>query len=113
MPKAKPTQVIVHRIELQSKEREALEALVVGQTVKNVVVPAAVGAAVVSASYLSYKALKQAYDWGEDIVDTIPDLYEKYAPEGAKPSQDGSAQAVEDYLLFWLTGKGVLWGRKK
>ena len=112
MPKAKPTQVIVHRIELQSKERELLEQVVVGQTVKNVVVPAAVGAAVVSASYLYYKALKQAYDWGEDIVETIPDLFEKYAPDGASPSQDGTAKAVEDYLLFWLTGKGLLWGRK-
>ena len=113
MPKAKPTQVIVHRIELQEKERELIEQVIVGQTVKNVVVPAAVGAAVVSASYLSYKALKQAYDWGEDIVDTIPDLFEKYAPEGATTSQDGTVQAVEDYLLFWLTGKGLLWGRKK
>ena len=27
MPKQKPTQVIVHRIELQEKEREYLEAL--------------------------------------------------------------------------------------
>ena len=27
MPKAKPTQVIVHRIELQEKEREMLEGI--------------------------------------------------------------------------------------
>jgi hypothetical protein len=60
MPKAKPTQVIVHRIELQEKERDALEAIVTGQTVKNVVVPVVAGGAVVSASYLSYKALKAA-----------------------------------------------------
>lgn len=78
MPKAKPTQVIVHRIELQSKEREALEALVVGQTVKNVVVPTAVVAGVGSAAYLSYKALKTAYDWGNDVVDDI-----KATPIGA------------------------------
>jgi len=71
MPKAKPTQVIVHRIELQEKERDMLEAVVVGQTVKNVVLPAAGVAAVGSAAYLSYKALKAAFEWGEDIIDDI------------------------------------------
>ena len=112
MPKRKPDVLHAVRFELNEKERELLEQVVVGQTVKNVAVPVVVAGAVVSASYLSYKALKEAYDWGEDIIDTIPDLYEKYAPDGAKPSSDGKAQAVEDYLLFWLTGKGLLWGRK-
>ena len=111
MPKAKPTQVIVHRIELQSKERELLEQVVVGQTVKNVVVPAAVGAAVVSASYLSYKALKSIHEWGEDVVTTIPRMYEKYAPDGAEPSDD-SVEELKNFLLFWTTGKGLIWGRK-
>ena len=73
MPKAKPTQVIVHRIELQEKERDLLEQVVVGQTVKNVAVPVVVAGAVASASYLSYKALKEAYDWGEDAVDNFKD----------------------------------------
>ena len=73
MPKAKPTQVIVHRIELQEKERDALEALVVGNTVKNVVVPVALTAGVGAASYLGYKGLKQAYDWGEDFFDNWQD----------------------------------------
>jgi tRNA A37 threonylcarbamoyltransferase TsaD len=77
MPKAKPTQVIVHRIELQEKERDALEAIVTGQTVKNVVVPVVAGGAVVSASYLSYKALKAAYDWGDDAVDRWYDKVKK------------------------------------
>jgi len=63
--------VIVHRIEFNNKEREMLETVVVGQTVKNVVVPAAGVAAVGSAAYLSYKALKAAFDWGEDIIDDI------------------------------------------
>lgn len=37
MPKAKPTQVIVHRIELQQTEREALEAALAGNFVTNAV----------------------------------------------------------------------------
>ena len=71
MPKSKPTQVIVHRIEFNNKEREMLESLVVGQTIKNVALPTAAVAVVGSASYLSYKALKAAFEWGEDIVDDI------------------------------------------
>ena len=113
MPKRKPDVLHAVRFELNEKERELLEQVVVGQTVKNVAVPVVIAGAVASASYLSYKGLKSAYDWGEDFIDTIPDLFEKYAPEGATPSQDGTGQAVEDYLLFWLTGKGLLWGRKK
>jgi hypothetical protein len=37
MPKAKPNQVIVHRIELQQTEREALEAALAGRFVTNAV----------------------------------------------------------------------------
>ena len=37
MPKAKPTQVIVHRIELQETERATLEAALAGNFVTNVV----------------------------------------------------------------------------
>ena len=71
MPKAKPSQVIVHRIELQGKERELLEAYIGGSIVKNAVVPAAVVAAVGSASYIGYKATKAAFGWTEDIIEDI------------------------------------------
>ena len=90
MPKRKPDVLHAVRFELNEKERELLEQVVIGQTVKNVAVPVVVAGAVASASYLSYKGLKAAYDWGEDLIDTIPNLYEKYAPEGASPSQDGT-----------------------
>ena len=71
MPKAKPSQVIVHRIELQEKERELLEAYVGGSVVKDVgqglAVPVLVGGGV----YIGYKAMKSAYQWGNDIIDDI------------------------------------------
>jgi len=74
MPKAKPTQVIVHRIELQEKEREMLEAVAMAQTVKNIVVPAAVVGGVGVASYVGYKATKAAFGWTEDIVSDIKEM---------------------------------------
>ena len=69
--------MIVHRIEFNNKEREMLEQVVMGQTLKNVVLPAAGVVAVGSAAYLSYKALNAAYDWGQDIVDDMKDLVDK------------------------------------
>jgi hypothetical protein len=36
VPKSKPTQVIVHRIELQDKEREMMETLIAGKTIESV-----------------------------------------------------------------------------
>jgi len=74
MPKAKPTQVIVHRIELQEKEREALEAVTAARVVRDVVTPVAIIGGVSAASYVGYKAMKAAYGWTEDIVDDMRDL---------------------------------------
>jgi hypothetical protein len=67
MPKAKPTQVIVHRIELQEKEREMLETLVAGKTVKNLVEPAVA----VAGAYVAYKSAYALYNWGDDVYDTV------------------------------------------
>lgn len=69
MPKSKPDKVIVHRIELQEKERQALESWAGGQAVKNIVVPTALVGGVAAAAYISYKATKAAYDWGTDMID--------------------------------------------
>ena len=63
MPKAKPTQVIVHRIELQEKERDMLETLVISKATSNVasavndmLKPVITGVAAYTA-YMSAKAL--------------------------------------------------------
>ncbi len=75
IPKAKPDVVYIHRIELQEKERDMLETLVVGKTVKNVVVPVAITAGVVSASYIGYKFAKATVDWGTDAIDEVKNSY--------------------------------------
>jgi len=75
MPKAKPTQVIVHRIELQEKERELIEAVTATQTMKNLgYTAAAVGA--VAVGYLGYKTLHEHYTGDE------PSFYNMLSPEG-------------------------------
>ena len=69
MPKAKPDQVIVHRIELQEKEREYLDRVTTGYAVKNTIIPLAVTGGVVAGSYIGYKYLKGVVDWGKDLID--------------------------------------------
>lgn len=81
MPKAKPTQVIVHRIELQEKEREMMEAVVAGNTVKNVVMPVAVVGGVVSASYIGYKAAKAALGFTDDLIDKAKEDFSTWADD--------------------------------
>ena len=106
MPKAKPSQVIVHRIELQEKEREMLEAYVGGTVVKNAVVPAAIAAGVGSAAYIGYKAARAAYGWTEDVIDDI-----KATPIGAYAESVGASGGATlppalrgfYHLASWLT----------
>ena len=74
MPKAKPDQVVVHRIELQEKEREMLEAVAMAHATRNLVVPAALSVGVGVAGYVGYKAAKAAYGWTEDIVDDMKEI---------------------------------------
>jgi len=117
MPKAKPDKVVLHRIEFNNKERELLEHVAVGNTIKNVGMGVGVPVAVVAASYLSYKSLKEAWQWGEDIVTGIPTYYEKLQEsitgEDAPPVEGSVTDSVVQYLLAWTTGYGLIWGRKK
>ena len=73
MPKAKPSQVIVHRIELQEKEREYLETLQMSQSIKNIGFAAA-GASVPFLGFLSYKAYKE---WAGQEEGTALDFLSK------------------------------------
>ena len=108
MPKAKPDQVIVHRIELQEKERDMVEAYVGGTVVKNAVVPLSVAAGVGSAAYIGYKAAKAAYGWTEDIIEDIKQTpIGKYAQ--ATDASDGATLPAGLRGIYrglsWLTGR--------
>ena len=103
MPKAKPDQVIVHRIELQGKEREILEAYAGAQAVKAIALPA-IGAGTL---YVGYKAARAAYGWTEDIVDDVKKkVYENTVERGENAVVDG----VETVFSLF-TGYGWLWGK--
>ena len=91
MPKAKPTQVIVHRIELQQSERDAFEAALAGNFVTNAVSAAGsvltgFGAALapfsgvltaIGAAYLAEKGIQGAID----SVETISEAAQIFNPK--------------------------------
>ena len=87
MPKRKPDKVVVHRIELQEKERQMLQVGVIGKTVSNLLIPVGVITGVGAASYIGYKYFKSLSDWGEDIVDELQEILNTDVNfiEGAKP----------------------------
>ena len=94
MARAKPTHVVIHRIELQEKERQYMETYLAGKTVQNVVVPVAIGAGVAGAGYLGYKALNAAYEWGDDVVDDLKREYTE-AVEKSQAVAKASGIALE------------------
>jgi len=98
MPKAKPTQVFVHRIELQEKEREMLEPLIQARAINEVAMPVAAGAAV----YVGYKAAKAAFGWAEDLFDNTR---ERIREQYNSIKQDPKNPRYEN--IFGLPGWGI------
>ena len=111
MPKSKPTQVIVHRIELQEKEREMMETLIVGKTARNIVEPAIA----VGGLYVAYKTAYALHGWGEDIVTkftdrvregilTDPDLSGATIDPLSGTTTDSQGNTTTNYPLpyYWL-----------
>ena len=116
MPKAKPDQVVVHRIELQEKEREMLEAVAMAHATRNLVVPAALSVGVGVAGYVGYKAAKAAYGWTEDIVDDMKEIVREKVMEpivGADSyTNPSTGQTFKNPLAGWpvlgsLFGSGI------
>lgn len=73
--KTKPTQIIVHRIEFQQKEREMLEGLNAAIIGSKIVTPFVEILKDVSAM-ASLVSIYLAYRYGEDVLDQMRETYE-------------------------------------
>jgi len=130
MPKAKPDQVIVHRIELQEKEREALKVMMQERQVVN----AGKAALVVAGGYLAVNALTNTWKIVNGIVEAPRAIYdklgesilgqtnydqlkqeneEKLRESGKDPDNLSLADTVQISAEFMagLVGYGWLWGK--
>jgi len=80
MPKSKPDQVIVHRIELQEKERELIEPFVkakeVEQVAKSVAMVGAAGALGVGA-WIAWWTFDSVFGWMGNAKDKVDEMRQK------------------------------------
>ena len=109
MPQAKPTQVIVHRIELQQSERRQLEEFLdiqknvnIANSASRFVGPLAIGGAVVGSVWIGAKvwaavqaALMGPIEEAKEYVETLFDPVDR--SEGGRDSQ-GNLQDVRENL---------------
>ena len=109
MPQAKPTQVIVHRIELQQSERKQLEEFLdiqksvnIANSASRFVAPLAIGGAVVGSVWIGAKvwaavqaALMGPIEEAKEYVETLFDPVDR--SEGGRDSQ-GNLQDVRENL---------------
>ncbi len=117
MPKAAPTQVIVHRIELQETERKLVEQYVVTNTISKAV-PATIAAGAMGlAAYGLYFFFDAVYDIGEKAKQVANQIKEA-AIEGAKfwevpdpltPEEQQASQDLKDQneLVLWTFAKKI------
>ena len=131
MPKAKPDQVVVHRIELQEKEREALKQIMQQKAATDGL---KVGLAVVG-GYLVVNSITSAWKIVNGIVEAPAAVYdklgesilgqtnyeklkreneEKLIKQGIDPDNLGFVDSVKLSVEFMggLVGYGWLWGKK-
>ena len=97
MLKGKPTQVVVHRIEFQDKERDMLEASLLGARVEGAAKAAVLGVASVGiglAGYSAYWALKKMYNWGLDAKETIEEVIIPTAKRETVGTVTGDASVI-------------------
>ena len=112
MPKSKPDQVIVHRIELQEKERELLEPFVkakeveqYGKTVGVVVGATALGAA----AYAVWWTLDSMFGWlgnaREQTADMVQKLKEVDEQQGTNLTGKFKSTSVAARIWVALAGE--------
>ena len=125
MPTAKPTQVIVHRIELQKTEREILEGAAVAQSagallsgIGNLLDPFSKPIAVIFAAWIAKEGIEDVWNWidgkinekdrklGLDYVRYL-DAYNAAVAAGADPgagpmtAEEYAKKFDKDYATNW------------
>jgi len=118
MPKAKPTQVIVHRIEAGTWERENLLKPVaeVGKTARmiNSVALVGVAGAAIGAPLVAWKIGQAAFGWTETLGETVKGAWESTILSGknreewremaAQNPPSDAENTMEKTWNFWIGG---------
>ena len=123
MPKAKPTQIITHRIELGQYERDRLGPFIESKAVANNLQSAGIaiaGLGVVAGAYAAYKIGHSLYGWADDIYDGIRENMRKAKEGWSKPvnadtfenpfDNSGYNEQGTPTNIFGLPGWGIIPG---
>jgi len=110
MPKAKPSQVIVHRIELQETERILAERLVNAKSVESVGKGAFyIGGVVIAAGglYVAWWTLEKVYNWMGDF--TMPDWVNPDFPIWSEENRENFRKENPSIWQQATKGPEILW----
>ena len=117
MPKAKPDQVVVHRIELQEKERDLLEQYVVTNTVATAVPATLAAAGIFIAGYGVFWFFDASYNIIEKAKAVATTMKESakfwepprdMTPEEKQDYQETKVKDLEnDELVLWTFTKKI------
>ena len=111
MPKSKPDQVIVHRIELQEKERELIEPFVkakeveqYGKTAATIAAAGALGVGV----YVAWWTTDAMFGWMGKAKDKLDELAVRLKEYDDQTDMDvmGMAKSTSPLARIWLTVNG-------
>ena len=111
MPKSKPDQVIVHRIELQEKERELLEPFVkakeveqYGKTAATIAAAGALGVGV----YVAWWTTDALFGWMGKAKDKLDEMASRLKEYDDQTDMDviGMAKSTSPLARIWLTVNG-------
>jgi len=100
VPKPKPTEVIVHRIDLQPGVKESVDAFLVGKTATNAV--SAIGS-VLSAFGPALGALAAAWLAKEGIEAALDKVYGYFEKKGRDIVEERYGSEMEKYKLVYAT----------
>lgn len=117
MPRTKPTEVIVHRIELGIWERDHLSAVFATQAAKNIAEPAIALVSDVSAMslILGTGAAWWGFEWVKGEYDDVMEMLDDFrtqlqaSPQYMAAAEQGFATASPwpDFIDRWIFGKIV------
>ena len=100
MPKAKPTEVIVHRIDLQPSVKDSFDAFLVGKTATNAV--SAIGSVLLPFSG-AIGALAAAWIAKEGLEAAVDAVTGYFTKKGRKIVDDRYGSEMEKYQLVFAT----------
>jgi len=120
MPKRKPDQVIVHRLELQDKEREALELFVASTSVKNVGIGVGAVALPLGIAVTAFGAVIAAWVAKEGIEELLTkwEGFQKEAQSRFDTQKkqayidSGSDQTYEEWSATGAPARATWWRRQ-